>query len=99
MTTTTAEKIAVMQAHSDGASIQYCSHDEIWREARTHVWNWRDVSYRVKPIEPVEIYCIREGGFHYRVYSSFQAAKEGLRDSCFNDSSTVVKFREVLGDE
>lgn len=47
---TTAEKIAVMQAHLDGKTIQYRSKTSAgnWFSHPNPEWNWEDCEYRVK---------------------------------------------------
>lgn len=47
---TTAEKIAVMQAHVDGKPIQCTKRGESdWWQPVRPIWNFADFDYRVKP--------------------------------------------------
>ncbi len=57
-TTTTQEKIAIMQAYVDGKTIQYdnnTGHMYGWTDLKTPNWNWDLCDYRIKP-EPRKIY-------------------------------------------
>lgn len=59
MATTTQEKIAVMQAHVDGKTIQVRSNGSwSWSESYNPRWNWCDFDYRVAP-EILKIYVYR----------------------------------------
>lgn len=56
--TTTAEKIAVMQAFERGEKVE--ARDvwrDAWHECRSPNWSWCDTAYRVapKPIDLVEV--------------------------------------------
>ena len=54
--TTTAEKIAVMQAAIDGKAIEYRPPDyKDWHTLTHPSWNWERCEYRVKP-EPKVTY-------------------------------------------
>lgn len=57
--TTTAEKIAVMQAHEAGKTIEFRESSAMvarpWHVALTPVWNWDEYDYRVKP-EPLTLW-------------------------------------------
>lgn len=59
MATTTQEKIAVMQAHVDGKTIQvYGNGSWCWSDTYDPRWNWTDFTYRVAP-EVIKIYIYR----------------------------------------
>jgi hypothetical protein len=55
--TTTAEKIAIMQAHVDGKTIEV-KHDGPWRETQAPSWAWHWHDYRIKR-EPIVCWAIR----------------------------------------
>lgn len=49
---TTAEKIAVMQAFSDGKKIQrhcFLNSNLKWEDTEAPMWNWMAYEYRIKP--------------------------------------------------
>lgn len=50
--TTTAEKIAVMQAFEDGKEVEFrfCLTDETWRPLKSPnpLWDWLSIDYRIK---------------------------------------------------
>lgn len=51
----TIDKIAVMQAFTDGAIIESAPKQgskKVWTVAPNPVWNWLTVVYRVKPTKP-----------------------------------------------
>jgi len=48
MTTTTAEKIAIMQASEEGEVIQ-ATYGQDWGDIIPRNWNWGDLEYRIKP--------------------------------------------------
>lgn len=90
---TTAEKIAVMQAHIDGKAIEFCGFDTEqnpgdWITEAEPVWNWARRNYRVKP-EPRSIWIAYEKtGEIYDVYNCPpQIALNGR---------TITEFIEVL---
>lgn len=59
MQMTTQEKIAVMQAHVDGKTIQVYSYSNGgWSESYDPRWNWTDFTYRIAP-ELIKIYIYR----------------------------------------
>lgn len=55
--TTTAEKIAVMQAFERGEKVDYRAQFGLWTPAPDPSWNWGACEYRVahKPIDLVEV--------------------------------------------
>lgn len=47
---TTAEKIAVMQAHIDGEYIEFrIKGEKLWEDCGIPAWNWQEFEYRTKP--------------------------------------------------
>lgn len=55
MTTTTAQKIAVMQAFAEGKNIECLSFNRTWsafQKGHEPVWNWDDFDYRVAETKP-----------------------------------------------
>ncbi len=87
---TTAEKIAVMQAFEDGKEIQYKEqYSTAWLGAATPNWDWRYLEYRIKPEprEPRVIYV----GFTVDGTEPLEIYKEHYAD--------LIKFREVIEDE
>ena len=49
---TTAEIIAVMQAHEDGKEIEYRNgYYPTWKRTPNPLWDWSTTDYRVKPEE------------------------------------------------
>jgi len=65
-TSTTAGKIAVMQAFEDGKAIQYKNRGYSWVDFRvnTPMWNWKEVGYRIKP-QTVEEAAIETANKHF----------------------------------
>jgi hypothetical protein len=54
--TTTAEKIAVMQAYMDGKPIEYrLALREKWNIATDPGWNWANTEYRIAKTSPTKI--------------------------------------------
>lgn len=101
---TTAEKIAVMQAHEDGKDIEWKLYvDERWDPAPEPCWNWLEYDYRVKR-EPQKAWLLRDpknGELHpdYVFYSPNEADKElyerkQLYRGDFN--LEVVEFEEII---
>ena len=65
----TKEKIAVMQAYEDGATVQLLTYDSKWIDLlapAVPLWDWHNNSYRIKP-EPKFVYI--------NVYLSKRAAE------------------------
>lgn len=53
MTTSTMEKIKVMLAFDEGKEIQWAIQGNTnWQDCGAPVWNWYDLSYRIKPSMP-----------------------------------------------
>lgn len=57
--TTTAEKIAVMQAWEDGYAVEAISRatlatqsNPVWLKVPTPIWDWFDVAYRIAVTKP-----------------------------------------------
>ena len=58
--TTLAEKIAIMQAYTDGKAVQYYNISKnVWKDAVSPTWDWFTYEYRVKPAKPNQVtsYC------------------------------------------
>lgn len=86
-TSTTAGKIAIMQAHERGEHIQYfCKVDRRWYPADTPTWSWRDTDYRIKPAPREFVIERRKSDGH------FQKAHGGP----VNDAWEIIKVREVI---
>lgn len=79
--TTTAEKIAVMQAFEEGKAIQYkpsMAADVAgnWARSLGPLWNWDRYSYRIKP-QPKVIY-VNELDTGWRTYTRKDLADEAF---------------------
>ena len=71
----------------------------IWFRASAPCWDFYNYEYRVRPAEPAVVYCIKDGDYFYRAYSSRSSAETALAETCFNEGSRVIKFKEVMDDE
>jgi len=92
---TDQEKIAVMQAYIDGASIE-CRIDTAtnWLDIEPPLWNWGLAEYRVlkKPLEVfINVYPNSVGQI---AYGTYQAAKD-----LGSSTGVVYKFVQVVDDE
>lgn len=89
---TTAEKIAVMQAHEDGKKVQMLLAGG-WSTIDGPVWNWEARDYRIKP-EPREFRVgLDENG---RVHSiEGDGSWAGILST---PAETFIKVREVIED-
>lgn len=52
MKTTTEEMITIMQAFADGKEIEHRGSGG-WLSTKCPSWNWGNVDYRIKPVEPI----------------------------------------------
>lgn len=93
-------KIAVMQAYRDGKEIECTgtkhpeSLDGKWRNAGTPSWNWRDMDYRVKAVEPQKLVGLRCRG--ETVHSAWHNAhRAGAAFSGAIEASEKVEFIEL----
>jgi len=96
------EKIKVIQAHIDGALIQYkekfiARHSiKKWKDTSEDIsWNFYRIDYRIKPI-PREFYTnIYNSGKHGSLYATIEEA-ECVKESAVNFKT--IKLIEVLED-
>lgn len=93
---TTKEQADIIQACVDGKTIQLKSKfepNDAWRDSAVQLFNFSGYSYRVKPVEPREIFVNEyPKGLSCAQHASYELASisgsiEKLR---------VVRFREVL---
>lgn len=62
--TTTAEKIAVMQAFERGEKVEFkYPSGTVWFASDSPVWNWDACQYRVAP-KPIDLVDVLEGIGH-----------------------------------
>ena len=88
LTTDTKEKIAVMQAAVDGATIQRTCGNGIWMTAWTQSWDWDSYEYRVKP-EPLTLWVNVYPDRDYPYRSEIEA------DNALARHGRTVKMQEV----
>ena len=89
-TTTTAGKIAVMQAFERGEACQWQYKEgdgDEWLKVEVPSWDWGVVRYRVKPKGPREFVIERR-----KSDGHFQKAHGGP----VNDAWEIIKVREVI---
>ena len=95
--------IQLLQYYIRGEELQYRSHGREgateWFRASAPCWDFYNYEYRVKPAEPAVVYCIKDGDYFYRAYSSRSSAETAMAETCFNEGSRVIKFKEVMDDE
>ena len=91
---TDQEKIAVMQAYIDGASIE-CRYDKgDWQDIEPPLWNWGLAEYRVLK-KPLEVFInVYPNGVGQLAYGTYQAAKV-----LGSSAGVVYKFVQVVDDE
>ncbi len=90
-TTTTEGKIVVMQAHANGADIEYKSKSGgDWNRATTPTWDWSNAKYRVRPI-PREWWINVEPGAMF-MRTSEDAAKRNAQPQRIE----CIHVREVI---
>ena len=92
-TSSTAGKIAVMQAHERGERIEYfCTITGRWLPALTPQWSWANTGYRIEPRKPREFTVVVQDAVGPVV------ALEGWdhRQSDYESGYTLVKVREVI---
>lgn len=90
---TTAEKIAVMQAHEAGEVIEYANSGKSdWEEIIHPAWDWASFDYRIKPREPRVIWVNEYEGGGYLVFESESSATGHARSAV----RKAVKYVEVI---
>lgn len=96
-TTTTAGKIAVMQAFERGEPCewQYIEGDgDEWMKVEVPSWNWSENNYRIKPRDPMEfIIAVPHEGFDYRHCSAHVLREDSILNSAYY---RAIKVREVI---
>lgn len=96
MSTTTAEKIAIMQAFEDGEEVQrYSKHYKEWVLEILPLWNWCQSDYRIKPQPKVIWVNEYEDGDNYG-YDTLEGAKDNISPE---HARTLIKYVEVMEDE
>lgn len=88
--TTTAEKIAVMQAFEDGKEIEHSANGVFWGQSQTPTWNWEALHYRIKP-EPLAAWANLYPSGRMYTYST----KEGAERGALPSRSALVYFTEA----
>ena len=97
---TTAEMLAVLQAHAEGAQIEsrlISPRDRPWTLAGSPRFNFAARQYRVKPRTPVEAWLVFNR--HDRVI--FGSTKKHIAETALKRSPSaerVALFREVIED-
>jgi len=96
---TLEEKIAVMQAHAKGKSIQCLYHADrvksLWMDVPQPSWNWSSFDYRVKP-EPEEIGILFNSRGH--VLSVYRLTTPGKQENVPLDSDTASIWLNDVSD-
>lgn len=93
----TKEKIAVMQAFVDGATIQFLYHSNTgteWRNVPEHkepMWDFAFINYRIKPADPRTIYT---NEYHDGAMFLYEDRGEAIRARAPNGKTT--KWVEAL---
>lgn len=93
-TTTTAGKIAVMQAFERGEPCewQYQEGDgDEWLRVEVPSWNWDEINYRVKPREPREYWIVGNGHMQNAWKTRAQAEQHAKAFP-----GEIVRLREVI---
>lgn len=92
---TTAEKIAVMQAYERGENIQVAvSGSDEWDDwiiVGSPSWSWRDRDYRVKP-KPLDLWLVLD---HHGVVVAQRKTKAEANNLGIGLTSRLVHMREV----
>ena len=93
--TTTAEKIAVMQAYERGEDVEFYNYQlEKWigltgMTGMEPEWSWKKYYYRIKPKEPKVIWLVKTEGRNIVHYSA-ASCPAGLK---------AVKYMEVIDEQ
>lgn len=100
MRKTTEEMIAVMQAYSEGKTIEamlLCQAH--WNEVLHPTWDWCNTDYRIKP-EPKTMYVLlRYGDDKERWGSTFNKSEAELWAEHYDGHDGIIrKFVEVVED-
>ena len=97
---TTAEIIAVMQAHEDGKEIEYRNgYYPTWKRTPNPLWDWSTTDYRVKP-EPEYIPFTFEDA-EFLLGKVVKNKKENFLTVitwCFNEAVNMGDFKQLLCD-
>jgi len=90
---TTAEKIAVMQAYDRGERVQMqtAGADGPWFDIDISLWNWRDCDYRIIP-RKVECWAVIDRSGHF---IDAYLTKEHAMTCSHGKDRRVIKMREV----
>ena len=92
-TTTTAGKIAVMQAfeRGDACEWQYREGDgDRWTRVEVPSWDWDGIRYRIKPKDPRTVYV----GFGANGYMMVNRSADYIEQ--YDGSLKIAKFVEVI---
>lgn len=95
----TKKAIEVMQAFVDGKAVQVdynsdFSRNEDWTGTDWPIWDWMKFKYRIKPVEPKEIWVNECPGYCSPAYETKAAALEDV--SSFGYDRLAVHYREVI---
>tara|TARA_R110000822_G_scaffold10325_2_gene39163 strand:- start:663 stop:953 length:291 start_codon:yes stop_codon:yes gene_type:complete len=94
--TTTAEKIAVMQAYERGEDVEFYNYQlEKWMgltgpTGMEPEWSWKKYYYRIKPKEPKVIWVWQDSSGRTHVERSLSGCPANL---------SAVKYREVIDEQ
>jgi len=91
---TTAEKIAVMQASEDGAEIEHTVKNKTlpWLDTDEPWWDWVSFEYRIKP-EPLTLWVVVDWIGRYWTYDSKETATASMKKGDY-----MVKMKECQDD-
>ena len=97
---TTAEMIAVMQAHVDGKKIEYYSNDySKWKGIPYPLWDWVTTDYRVKPESEYIPFAFEDAEFLIgKVVKHKTANHLAAITSCFNEATNMGGYKKLLDD-
>jgi hypothetical protein len=94
MSMTHDEMIAVIAAHRDGKTIQYCrAHRENWVDIESDpVWDFQFSDYRIKP-EPLECWV---NTYKNSIYNALHPTEDSAKAAANEDTIRVaVHMKEV----
>jgi hypothetical protein len=92
---TTEEKIAIMQAESEGQIVEVSFIGRPWTEIKSPTWDWSSNDYRIKAKKPREWWANVYGdGTTGCMYHSTSHADH---EAC--EGRVLIHVREVIGED
>lgn len=96
MSTTTSEKIAVMEASARGEAVQCRMRGDVaWRDAPKPVWDWGLFDYRVAPkIVGVVTYAVvkKATGYVLSHHTTKANAELSMKVNGYDESAVIVEL-------